>query len=388
VIDTWNAIEKTVRDLTPGDWAAVVAIVAAGVALTFVAGWMVRRAVKRVDAAIPADVSSTSKGVARVLVWTAYAIIALGTGLGVLAVAGVDTGLVSHALSSWGMSAARWALPVGIRLAVLIVITAVVLRVIRATVPRAVQRTLARHGRHDDQDRGEAIKRRTTLVGVVMKVCSGAAVLLASFVGLSELGFDIGPILAGAGVIGLAIGFGAQHLVRDYLAGIFILFEDQYRVGDVVDIAGKIGEVEELDLRRTVLRDLDKTVHIIPNGEIRTASNFSKDLSQVHFDVEVAYKEDLDHVIEIINRVGRQMHDDKCLDGALREPIYVLRVNTFGASGIGIKVLGTTAPGQHWAVAGEFRRRLKRAFDEENIEIPFPQRVVHMRPAAGQSQTG
>jgi small conductance mechanosensitive channel len=178
-------------------------------------------------------------------------------------------------------------------------------------------------------------------------------------------------------VAGIAIGFGAQNLVRDFLAGVFVILEDQYRVGDVVRIAGIAGLVEDINLRRTILRDLDGIVHVVPNGEVRTASNFTKEKSRVNLDIVVAYKEDLDRVIEVLNRVGKELSEDPYFGPLITQPIQVLGVNEFQDSGIAIKVLGETRPIRQWEVAREFRKRVKKAFDQEGIEIPFPHRTIY-----------
>ena len=155
------------------------------------------------------------------------------------------------------------------------------------------------------------------------------------------------------------------------------MLEDQYRVGDVAKIAGVAGLVEDINLRRTTLRDLDYIQHIIPNGEIRVASNYTKEKSRVNLNVEVAYKEDLDKVMGVITKVGQDLADDPEFGPLILDPIKPLRVDSFGESGISIKILGETKPIQQWYVAGEFRKRLKFAFDKEAIEIPFPHRTLY-----------
>ena len=199
----------------------------------------------------------------------------------------------------------------------------------------------------------------------------------AAFMVLSELEIEIAPILAGVGVAGLAIGFGAQSLVKDLLAGLFIIMENQYRVGDVVKIADVAGLVEDINLRRTVLRDLDGIVHVVPNGEIRVASNFTKEWSRVNLNVSVAYGEDLDRVIPVINRVGKELAEDPEWAPLILKPPQVLRVDNLGESGVDIKILGDTKPIRQWDVMGELRKRLKKAFDEEGIEIPWPHTKVY-----------
>jgi small conductance mechanosensitive channel len=184
---------------------------------------------------------------------------------------------------------------------------------------------------------------------------------------LSQVGVSITPILAGLGIVGIAVGFGAQTLVKDIISGFFVFFEDQYGIGDVAQVAGITGLVEDITLRRTILRDLDGIVHSVPNGEIRVASNYTKDWSRVNLNIGVGYGEDLDHVIEVINRVGKELAED---------PNWSPLMLT-GDSGIDIKILGETKPIQQWAVMGELRKRLKRVFDEEGIEIPWPHTKVY-----------
>jgi len=204
----------------------------------------------------------------------------------------------------------------------------------------------------------------------------GAAVaiiwVVAVFMVLPEFNINIGPLLAGAGVIGIAIGFGAQGLIRDILAGLFIILEDQYAVGDWVQIAGVDGEVEYLGLRRTVLRDFNGTNHTIPNGEVKIASNFSKDWACVNLDISVGYGEDLDRVAEVLDRICEDMAAEDDWKRFIVETPRVLRVQNFGDSGIDMKVWGKTRPMMQWAVTGELRRRVKKTFDEEGIEIPWP----------------
>jgi len=199
-----------------------------------------------------------------------------------------------------------------------------------------------------------------------------AAVML-----LSELGINITPLLAGAGVLGVAIGFGAQNLIRDFLSGLFIFLEDQFNQGDVVEIAGRSGVVEEINLRRTVLRDLDGILHIIPNGEITISSNYTRDWARVKLDVPVAYGEDLDRVIAVINRVGKELAADKEFGPKIKTPPQVLRVQNFGDSGIDIRILGDVKPMEQWTVTGELRKRIKKTFDQEGIEIPWPHVKVY-----------
>jgi small conductance mechanosensitive channel len=240
--------------------------------------------------------------------------------------------------------------------------------------PRLVVRTLTRRPGELEE---EVSKRGYTLSRVLTNAGQIFIILIAVFTILSELGIDIAPILASAGVVGIAIGFGAQSLIKDLIAGLFIILESQYRVGDVVRISDVAGLVEDINLRRTVLRDLDGIVHIVPNGEIRVASNFTKEWSRVNLNVSVGYGEDLDHVISVINRVGKELAEDPEWAPLILKAPQVLRVDDLGASGVDIKILGDTKPIRQWDVMGELRKRLKKAFDEEGIEIPWPHTKVY-----------
>lgn len=220
-------------------------------------------------------------------------------------------------------------------------------------------------------------KREDTLIRVFDNTSRVAIWLAVALIVLSEVGVEIGPLLAAAGVAGLALGFGAQYLIRDFIAGAFILLENQYRVGDVVCLDNTCGLVEDVNLRLTVLRDLDGVVHHIPNGGIVKASNMTKHFSRVNLNIGVDYTSDLEKVIAVVNKVGRELAGDPAWQGAITKPPQFLRVDDFADSAIIIKILGETKPLKQWDVAGELRKRLKIAFDREGIVIPFPQRVVH-----------
>jgi small conductance mechanosensitive channel len=194
---------------------------------------------------------------------------------------------------------------------------------------------------------------------------------------LTELSVPIGPVLGGFGIAGIAVGFGAQYLVRDLIAGIFILAENQYRTGDVVTIAGISGLVESINLRRTVLRDLDGQVHVIPNGEITVSSNKTKYWSRVNLDIGVAYKEDVDQVIEVLNEIGEEIAADPYYGLMLITPPQVLRLNSLDDSAVTFKMLGDCKPMKQWEIMGEMRKRIKTRLDAEGIEIPFPHQTVY-----------
>lgn len=220
-------------------------------------------------------------------------------------------------------------------------------------------------------------KREDTLISIFANVLKIIIWIVALMMILAEFGVNIGPIIAGAGIVGLAVGFGAQNLIKNFISGFFIILENQYRVDDIVCLNDTCGLVEDITLRMTVLRDLDGTVHHIPNGDISKASNKSKFFARVNLDIGVGYNSDLEKVIKVVNKVGKDLAKDSEWKDAIIEPPQFLRVNDFGDSAIEIKILGDTKPLKQWDVTGELRKRLKVAFDKEGIEIPFPQRVIH-----------
>jgi small conductance mechanosensitive channel len=195
---------------------------------------------------------------------------------------------------------------------------------------------------------------------------------------------DIGPLIAGAGVAGLAIGFGAQSLVKDVITGFFILLEDQIRVGDVVEAGGVSGLVESMNLRTTVLRDLQGRVHVIPNGEIKVVTNMTKEWSRAVVDVSVSYREDLEEVLRVVRGVCDELAADPDVAPVVLDRPEVLGVDSLGDSSVAIRVMIKTRPLEQWRVAREFRRRVKNTFAARGIEIPYPQRTVHLvnAPAA------
>lgn len=274
----------------------------------------------------------------------------------------------------------QWSLEHGINILIIVLVGAGLWLTLNKFLPPLVGRTMVR-------TRGESkegVKKRTdTLTAVLTGTGKVLIVIVVLFMVLSELDVPIGPILAGFGVAGIAVGFGAQYLIRDLIAGIFILLENQYRVGDVAKVADTTGLVEEVNLRKTVLRDMDGIVHHIPNGEIKVASNYTRHFARVNLDISVAYGTDLDYAISVINHVGQELSEDENWGKLIKTAPQVLRVNNFGDSGIDIKILGDVKPLQQWAVMGELRLRLKKAFDEAGIEIPWP----HVKLYYGQSRT-
>ena len=224
----------------------------------------------------------------------------------------------------------------------------------------------------------EAEKQREDTLIRIFNGSLGVAILVLAFLMLlQEVGIAIGPLIAAAGIVGLALGFGGQYLIRDLISGLFIIIENQYRIGDVICFDGTCGLVEDISMRMTTLRDLDGVVHHIPHGEMKKVSNMSKHFSRVNMNIGISYSSNLEHVISVVNKFGKKFsEDEKWKVHILKSPQF-LRVEDFGDSAIIIKILGETQPLKQWEVAGELRKRLKIAFDQEGIEIPFPQRVVH-----------
>jgi len=269
-----------------------------------------------------------------------------------------------------------WLLQHGTRILIILLVGTGLWFTLRKFLPPLVRRTVART--REKESKAGMEKRTKTLVGVFMGAGKIVIAIIIVFMILSEVGIPIGPALAGLGVVGVAVGFGAQWLIRDLIAGTFILLENEFRVGDVVRVADVGGLVEEVNLRKTVLRDLDGILHHIPNGEIRVASNFTRHWARAHMNISVAYKEDLDKVMSILKKVWEETAQDPTWGEFIisKTPTF-LRVDKFGDSGIEIKLAGETLPIKQWDVMGELRRRIKKVFDEEGIEIPWPHTKVY-----------
>jgi moderate conductance mechanosensitive channel len=256
---------------------------------------------------------------------------------------------------------------------------------IRIGVRQLLDRTSAESG-GDVLPPAELERRVSTIGRLLVRIAGGVLAVMAGLMLLTLFGIEIGPAVAGLGVVGIAVGFGAQTLVRDWLAGIFVVLENQYSQGDVVRIAGVDGVVEDFSLRRTTLRDLDGTVHTVPNGQITVASNMTRLWARVNLDVGVAYDTDIDRAVEIIDRVGEEMRADPEWGERMIEAPTVIRVNALDESAVTLKVLGQVRAAQQWAVAGELRKRILAAFAREGIQIPFPHRVVVSRGGGSEAE--
>ena len=222
-------------------------------------------------------------------------------------------------------------------------------------------------------------EKRGITIAQLLRTVGGTTILVVAFLLTLNLFVEIGPLLAGAGIIGLAISFGAQSLVKDFISGFFILFEDQFAVGDVIEAAGKSGVVERMSLRVVVLRDLQGVLHVIPNGEIKVVSNKTRGWSRAVIDVGVAYDVDIDHALDVLRDEVARFSAEPAWKGRLEGAVEVPGVESLGDSAVVIRVLARTQPGSQWDVARELRRRLKNRLDAEGLEIPFPQRKVHVK---------
>jgi len=247
---------------------------------------------------------------------------------------------------------------------------------------RRLEAALIDRGQAEGDVPSEAEKRAETLARLLRQGIVILIWLVAALVVLRELGVEIGPILASAGVAGLAIGFGAQNLVRDVISGFFLILENQVRVGDVAVVNGTGGLVERVNFRTIVLRDLSGTVHVFPNGTINTLANLTREWSAYVFDIGVAYKEDVDRVMEIMREVGRELRADEKFGHNMVADVEVFGVDAFGDSAVVIKGRLRTKPIKQWDVGREYRRRLKHAFDAHGIEIPFPHRSIYFGEAS------
>ncbi len=280
-------------------------------------------------------------------------------------------------------------LPILLIVAVAVVLAAAVKLFVHGIVKALMDRE-ATEGTAQELSAVELKKRMDTIDNLGGNVLRFFVIVIAGLMVLRTFGLDIGPAIAGLGIVGIAVGFGAQSLVKDYLNGSLILIENQFSKGDVIRVAGVSGTVEDFSLRRTTLRDLDGVVHTVPNGEIGVASNLTRVWARINQDVIVSYGTDIDKAIEVVDTVGRDMASDPAWNRRILETPRVDRVAGLGEDGVTLKILGTVRAADQWAAAGEFRKRLLAAFRANGIEIPRPQRVVlaHDQGAAGDASGG
>ena len=307
------------------------------------------------------------------IVWMVAFLLVVGAlGVPALEVAGAEirVGLNLETVTGWLLQS-------GLRVGLIVLIAYALLRLVSVVVRRFEMEL----GREQGTRGAERAKRAKTLGGMILNVVDTAVIGVALLMVLQELNVNIMPVLTGAGIVGLAVGFGAQTLVRDFISGFFMILEDQVRVGDVANIGGTGGLVEEIGLRTIVLRDLSGTVHIIPNGSVDKVSNLTKDFSYYVIDMGVAYQEDTDRVVEVMRAVADEMLVEPAYEPYMQGRLEVLGVDDFGDSQVTVKVRLKTVPLKQWEIGREYRRRVKKAFDAQGIEIPFPHLSVYFGEA-------
>jgi small-conductance mechanosensitive channel len=256
-----------------------------------------------------------------------------------------------------------------------IVAIAIIFNIIqKKMIPRAI---IAATPKIRDESNDQRVTRTKTMAYFVTKIVTTVVWIIVFVMALSVVKFNITPLLATLGVAGLGLGFAIQNIIRDYIQGFFIIMEDWYRIGDWVTIAGMEGEVEEVSPRYTVLREINGTMHLIPHSEVKFASNQTRDWARINLYVTVAYKEDINHVYQVINEVCQKLKDDPEFGRDLTTIPSAMRVSDLGDHGVDICIRGLTKPGQQWELTGELRKRIKNRFDREGIEIPWPHTKVY-----------
>jgi small-conductance mechanosensitive channel len=346
---------------------------------TIAAAWLVARAVRRLAAGALRRMlhdtvllsSPLVRGPLRVMGAAAFVLV-IGTLLfPALQLAGLHprTGIPLHKLSDWAFGP-------GLKV-ILIVINAYALVRLTALLVRRFEHDM---NRGTTLDALELAKRARTLGTVVQNAMLVLVVGIAVLMILSEFGLNIAPVLTGAGIAGLALGFGAQTLVRDIISGFFLILENQVRVGDVAAINGTAGLVEDINLRTIVLRDIEGSVHVFPNGAINTLSNRTKDFSYYVVDVSISYYEDIDRVAEVLREVGADLQSDPAFGPWILAPIEVFGVDEFTEWAVRMKARIQTVPVKQWEVGRELRRRILNAFRQHGFAIPFPVPQTAVRP--------
>ncbi len=285
---------------------------------------------------------------------------------------------------TWTQTVWLWLRTHGLRLLLIGVGAYLAVRLLRRLTRQLGTWLIARQVEADPLRRQEWEQRARTIQRVLDGLVLFLVVVVAGTMALWELGIQVGPLLAGAGVVGVALSLGTQTLVRDIWAGLFILLEDQFAIGDVIEVAGVSGTVEEMTLRATTLRDLDGTVHIVSNGEMRVVSNKTRDWARVLLRVGVAYESDLERTIAVLEEVGRELAADPVWQQEILEEPQVSGVDDLRESDIALLLLVKTVPGRQWAVARELRRRVVETLTREGIEMPYPTQVHLTRLIGGE----
>ena len=362
-------------------------LIVAAVVPTVIVAWAAARVARRLAAAVIRGVVRDTLAPTSALVRGPLRFVSLATFLLVVGllifpafeIVGLAprAGVQMRTLAEWGFGA-------GLRVLLIVVLAYSLIRITALLVQRFEYELSA----GTTLDALERAKRARTLGSVVNKVAAGVIVGVAVLMALKEINYDITPVLTGAGIVGLAIGFGAQTLVRDVISGFFLILEDQVRVGDVAAINGTGGLVEAINLRTIVLRDAEGTVHVFPNGSIQTLANRSKDFSYYVIDLDMSYRENPDRVSRVIREIGEEMQRDDRFAPWILEPVEILGVDAFRDWSVVLKMRIKTVPLKQWDVGREFRKRIKQRFEEEGISIPFPERVVTLREERDTTQGG
>lgn len=290
------------------------------------------------------------------------------------------TGISVDTIGAWLLTMSATVGIAILRIGLVLAIGYVAIRFVRLGL-RQLERVMIVASDKQDQESGTASKRAATLTGILRTIALSAIWAIVIIESLQLVGLDVAPILAGAGILGLAVGFGAQNLVRDLISGFFIILEDHIRLGDVAVINGTGGAVETITFRTISLRDFSGVVHVFPNGGITTLSNMTKDWSAFVLDMGVAYREDTDRVVALMQSVGEELRQDPELGRLIIEPIEVVGIENFADSAVTLRARIKTKPAEQWKIGREYRRRLKQAFDAQGIEIPFPMRTLVMGEA-------
>jgi len=290
------------------------------------------------------------------------------------------TGISVDTIGAWLLTMSATVGIAILRIGLVLAIGYVAIRFVRLGL-RQLERVMIVASDKQDQESGTASKRAATLTGILRTIALSAIWAIVIIESLQLVGLDVAPILAGAGILGLAVGFGAQNLVRDLISGFFIILEDHIRLGDVAVINGTGGAVETITFRTISLRDFSGVVHVFPNGGITTLSNMTKDWSAFVLDMGVAYREDTDRVVALMQSVGEELRQDPELGRLILEPIEVVGIENFADSAVTLRARIKTKPAEQWKIGREYRRRLKQAFDAQGIEIPFPMRTLVMGEA-------
>ena len=366
----------------PSNWPEITLALTLALGAAYLVADVVARAVRAILHAIIAD-----PGVETFFVERPRRVVRLA----IFVVAGAAFSFPALTLAGWRTgfgnnpeAILRWLLDAGLRIAVIGVGAYLVVR-IGSAAARRFEHEMA-HG--TGLDVVERTKRAQTLARLLQKTLSVLVLGIAALMVLRELDVDITPVLTGAGIAGLAVGFGAQTLVRDIISGFFLIVEDQVRVGDVAVVNGQGGLVEQLNLRTIVLRDLEGAVHVFPNGEVKTLANKTKDFSFYVLDIGIEYGEDVDRVAAALRDAGQSLLDDPAYRPHILEPLEILGVDAFEASQVTLKARIKTVPLKQWEVGRELRKRLARVFRERRITIPFPQMSVHIQAGAASEAAG